>query len=204
MEVTRIIACEVFRTAINYLKLEDRYPNLRISYLPSRLHLKPLKLKERLLREVKKAQGRNERVICLYALPQIFLEKGDVYLNRRNHRSDDSHCLCAKIEDCIHCCVGVVLVVHLAMALDCCWKPAVNGIQPDNQRCLPRPNDLTKAVGKMTCHTFQTFLSSSIDSKALRRRGGGAIARPPCLTVGLLSLNTYTCVYARNHFLPIT
>ena len=72
---TRIIACEVFRAALNYLKLEDRYPGLRITYLPSRLHLKPLELKEHLLREVKKARRRDDRIICIYG--DCFPEIGD-------------------------------------------------------------------------------------------------------------------------------
>jgi len=63
---TCIIACEVFRAAFNYLKLEDRYPSLCITYLPARLHLKPLKLKEHLLREIKKARKRCDRIICVY------------------------------------------------------------------------------------------------------------------------------------------
>ena len=71
--VIRIIACDVFRAALNHLRLKDRYPGLRISYLPSRLHLKPSELKGRLLREVKKAQRQDARVICLYGdcFPEI-------------------------------------------------------------------------------------------------------------------------------------
>ena len=64
--VTRIFACEVFRPALNYLKLKERYPNLRITYLPGGLHLKPPKLRECLLREFRKAQRRGDQTICLY------------------------------------------------------------------------------------------------------------------------------------------
>lgn len=63
---TRIIACTVFKPAIEYLQLESRYPNLRLTYLPPKLHLKPQALKKRLLNEINAAQKRNERVICLY------------------------------------------------------------------------------------------------------------------------------------------
>ena len=63
---TRIIACAVFKPAIEYLHLESRYPNLRLTYLPPNLHLKPQVLKERLLKEINAAQKRNERGICLY------------------------------------------------------------------------------------------------------------------------------------------
>ena len=64
--ITRIIACVVFQPAVEHLRLEDRYPNLRLTYLPSNLHLRPQELKNRLLKEVAAAQKRNERVICLY------------------------------------------------------------------------------------------------------------------------------------------
>ena len=65
-DITRIIACMVFQPALEHLRLEDRYPNLRLTYLPSKLHLRPQELKNRLLKEVTAAQKRNERVICLY------------------------------------------------------------------------------------------------------------------------------------------
>lgn len=64
--ITRIIACDVFRAALDCLKLKDRYPNLRITYLPGRLHLNPAELKKCLMREVRKAQRRGDRIICLY------------------------------------------------------------------------------------------------------------------------------------------
>jgi len=73
--ITRIIACAVFKPAIEYLQLEKRYANLRLTYLPSRLHLRPQELKNSLLREVTKAQKRNERVICLYG--ECFPDIGD-------------------------------------------------------------------------------------------------------------------------------
>ncbi len=62
----RIITCAVFQPAIEYLHLEERFPNLRLTYLPSNLHLRPQELKKRMLPEIKAAQKRNERVICLY------------------------------------------------------------------------------------------------------------------------------------------
>jgi len=65
--ITRIITCEVFKTALEYLQMEKRYPNLRLTYLPSQLHLRPQELKNRLLKEIASAHKRNERVICLYA-----------------------------------------------------------------------------------------------------------------------------------------
>jgi len=64
--ITRIVACAVFKPAVEYLELERRYPNLRLTYLPSNLHLRPQELENHLLREITSAQERNERVICLY------------------------------------------------------------------------------------------------------------------------------------------
>ena len=62
----RIIACKVFKPAIEALQLEKIYTNLRLTYLPSNLHLRPQELKNRMLTRIKAAQKRNERVICLY------------------------------------------------------------------------------------------------------------------------------------------
>ena len=64
--ITRIIACGVFKPVVEYLQLEKRYLNLRLTYLPSKLHLRPQELEKYLLREVDKAKKRNERIICLY------------------------------------------------------------------------------------------------------------------------------------------
>ena len=64
--ITCIIACGVFKPVLEYLQLEKRYPNLRLTYLPSKLHLRPQELENHLLREVDKAKKRNERIICLY------------------------------------------------------------------------------------------------------------------------------------------
>lgn len=65
-KITRIITCKVFKPAIEALRLKKLYANLRLTYLPSYLHLKPQELKNRLLAEIKVAKKRNERVICLY------------------------------------------------------------------------------------------------------------------------------------------
>jgi len=39
---------------------------MRLTYLPSNLHLRPQELKARLVQELASAQGREERIICLY------------------------------------------------------------------------------------------------------------------------------------------
>ena len=64
--VTRIIACAVFRPALDHLQLELRYPGLVVTYLPSNMHLRPQIIKDRLKREVEAAQRMNERVMVLY------------------------------------------------------------------------------------------------------------------------------------------
>lgn len=65
-KLTRIIACTVFKPALEYLQLEKRYPNVRLTYLPSNLHLRPQELKKRIKNGIVAAQKRNERIICLY------------------------------------------------------------------------------------------------------------------------------------------
>ena len=62
----RIIACAVFKPALEDLHLENRYPNLWLTYIPSKLHLRPQRMKNRLLKEIVAAQKNNELVICLY------------------------------------------------------------------------------------------------------------------------------------------
>jgi len=64
--ITRILACGVFKPALEYLRLVKRYPNLRVTYLPPVLHTRPNKLKKHMLRRVSLAQKKGERVICLY------------------------------------------------------------------------------------------------------------------------------------------
>ena len=63
---TRLIACGVFRPALEHLRLEERYPGVRFSYLPSNLHLRPQDLRKRLSDEIISARQRNERILCLY------------------------------------------------------------------------------------------------------------------------------------------
>ncbi len=64
--ITCIVACAVFKPALDNLQLQKRYSNLHLTYLPSNLHLKPQELENRLQKKITSAQKRNERVICLY------------------------------------------------------------------------------------------------------------------------------------------
>lgn len=63
---TRLIACGVFRPALEHLKLEERYPYLRYNYLPSNLHLRPQDLRRQLSGTITSARQGNERILCLY------------------------------------------------------------------------------------------------------------------------------------------
>jgi len=62
----RIISCGVFRPVLEQLKLEERFPGLNVTYLPSNLHINPHELKHYLLKEISASQKKNERIICLY------------------------------------------------------------------------------------------------------------------------------------------
>jgi hypothetical protein len=63
---TRVIACGVFRPALEHLELEKRYPHLHVTFLPSNLHLRPQELEIALRKEISSAKERNEKVVCLY------------------------------------------------------------------------------------------------------------------------------------------
>ena len=65
-DVTRIIACQVFKPVLEHLQLAGTYPNTRLTYLPSNLHMKPHHLRRYLVREMAATRRRNERIICLY------------------------------------------------------------------------------------------------------------------------------------------
>jgi hypothetical protein len=70
---TRIVACGVFKPAIEHLQLANKYPNLRFTYLPSVLHITPQRLEQHLLRRITAAKRKDERIICLYGecIPDI-------------------------------------------------------------------------------------------------------------------------------------
>ncbi|MEJ2429340.1 MAG: DUF1638 domain-containing protein [Deltaproteobacteria bacterium] len=63
---TRVIACGVFRPALAFLELENRYPHVQVTFLPSNLHLRPQQLENALRKEISTANERNEKVVCLY------------------------------------------------------------------------------------------------------------------------------------------
>jgi hypothetical protein len=61
-----LIACGVFRSALEYLNVEKGHSTLQVTFLPSNLHLHPQKLKNTLSNEMSGAKARNERTFCLY------------------------------------------------------------------------------------------------------------------------------------------
>ena len=61
-----LIACGVFRSALEYLNLEKRHPRLNVTFLPSNLHLQPQELKNALSKAINGTPKRNERTVCLY------------------------------------------------------------------------------------------------------------------------------------------
>jgi hypothetical protein len=63
---TRVIACGVFKPALEHLELEKRYPHVHATFLPSSLHLRPQELEFALRKEISSAKQRNEKVVCLY------------------------------------------------------------------------------------------------------------------------------------------
>jgi hypothetical protein len=65
-QVTRVVACAVFKPALRHLMLRRRYPYMRVTSLPAVLHLRPRDLERRLRRECAAARARGERTICLY------------------------------------------------------------------------------------------------------------------------------------------
>jgi len=64
----RIIACGVFRHALNHLCLTKRIPDLSLTFLSPSLHLKPQELQNRLSKEILAARKRKERILCLYGV----------------------------------------------------------------------------------------------------------------------------------------
>jgi len=89
-KITRIIACAVFKPALESLGLQDTYPNLRITYLPSHLHLKPPELENCLEKALTSAREAGEWVICLYG--QCFPEIDDFCQQRQVSKVAGQHC----------------------------------------------------------------------------------------------------------------
>ena len=61
-----LIACGVFRSALEYLNLRKRHPTLQITFFPSNLHLQPQELRNALSQAINGTPKRNARTVCLY------------------------------------------------------------------------------------------------------------------------------------------
>jgi hypothetical protein len=64
--ITRIIACHVFKPALEALEIEERYPHVKVTYMPSTLHSNSGELKKHFLDKFAAADGKNEKVVFLY------------------------------------------------------------------------------------------------------------------------------------------
>ncbi|UCD89544.1 MAG: DUF1638 domain-containing protein [Desulfobacterales bacterium] len=85
-----IIACGVFRDALEQIALERFYPNVAITYITPVLHNHPQKLKEQILNQVHLAKKTGGSTLCLYGRchPEL-----DDYLSEMNiPRIPGEHC----------------------------------------------------------------------------------------------------------------
>lgn len=65
IQPVHIIACGVFKPFLDTLELK-RYPQVRLTFLPSNLHLFPNELKNLLRKEIISVQKTGKNLICLY------------------------------------------------------------------------------------------------------------------------------------------
>ncbi|MFC1919763.1 DUF1638 domain-containing protein [Chloroflexota bacterium] len=89
-QALRIIACRIFRPALEYLDLQSRYPDVHMTYLPPTLHLRADELTRNLRREITKARRANESIICLYG--DCFPGIGDYCLSNGATKVPGPHC----------------------------------------------------------------------------------------------------------------
>ncbi len=89
-KITRIIACRVFKPVIEHLGLESRFPDIRVTYLPPVLHLRPRELGKYLRKEVQAAERSNENIICLYG--DCFPGIGDYCLKHQAGKVPGAYC----------------------------------------------------------------------------------------------------------------
>jgi hypothetical protein len=85
-----LIACGVFRSALEYLNLKKRHSTLHVTLLPSNLHLRPQELRNTLSEEIGLAQERNERTLCLYG--NCFSDFGDFCSHHGVYKVPGHHC----------------------------------------------------------------------------------------------------------------
>ncbi len=86
----RLAACGVFRSALEHMRICDRFPEIEIDYLLPYLHHYPIELRKRLGKVIRRAHGLRQKVICLYGkcFPDI-----DAFLQTRGAtRPSGGHC----------------------------------------------------------------------------------------------------------------
>jgi hypothetical protein len=89
-KIVRIIACRVFKPVLEYLDLENKYPGIKLTYLPPVLHLQPQLLSKYLRKEIAAARRKNESVICLYG--ECFPGIGDYCRQHEAIKVPGSYC----------------------------------------------------------------------------------------------------------------
>jgi hypothetical protein len=85
-----IIACNTFRSAMEHLGIQRRYPDLSLRYLAAHLHLQPAELKRCMLAEIREAQKNHQPVGCLYG--HCFEDIDDVLKEAGVPRIRTGHC----------------------------------------------------------------------------------------------------------------
>lgn len=86
----RLVACGVFRPALDRLGVLAAHPHVRAVFLPPHLHLYPAELEQALAAQLAEARREGERLVCLYGtcFPQM-----DVFCRRHGiQRVPGAHC----------------------------------------------------------------------------------------------------------------
>ena len=86
----RIIACGVFKPAIEHIRPERKFAGLEVAYLPSNLHVFPDRLRSELLGEIESARAAGARPLCLYG--ECFPGTDACCRERRALRVPGMHC----------------------------------------------------------------------------------------------------------------
>ena len=85
-----IIACGVFRDALEQIALERFYPNVVVTYITPVLHNHPIKLKEQILHQLHLVKKTGDSILCLYGRCHPELDR---YLNAMDiSRIPGGHC----------------------------------------------------------------------------------------------------------------
>lgn len=123
-----IVACQVFEDALDFLRIEQRFPNWAIRFLPARLHLRPNELKMRVFDEIQTARRCGAAACCLYG--QCFPDIDHCLTQQGVFRVPGAHCFEILLgpgrhrrlttEETGTYFVEKQLIVHFD---DYCWKP---------------------------------------------------------------------------------